>query len=141
MDNLEKLARELGKAIQSDERYVKFIEAGKTNDADTELGALMSKINLIQVSYQQEASKENPDEGKMKAYDEEFRGVYTEIMQNENMRNYQLAAKEFDDALNYVIGIIHLCAQGDDPDTCDPTAHDGCDCGDCHTCGGCDHEH
>ncbi len=140
MDKLEKLARELGKELQADERYLKFVDAGKVNDADTNLAELMSKIQLIQMSYQQEAQKENPDEGKMKAYDEEFRGIYADIMQNENMRNYQLAAKEFDDLIGYITGIIHLCAQGDDPETCDPTAH-SCGHEDCDSCGGCGHEH
>ena len=77
--SIEKLTRELGKAIQQDERYLAMRKAVEANEQDTALNELMSKIQLIQVSYQHEASKENPDEGKMKAYDEEFRGVYSEI--------------------------------------------------------------
>lgn len=142
MDNLEKLTRELGAEIQKDERYKKFIAAKEANDKDTALGELMGKIQLIQISYQHEAAKENADEGKLKAYDEEFRGVYTEIMQNPNMRNYEMARKDIDDMMNYLTGILALCVNGDDPATCDPTAHDeGCS-GDCSCCGGdCDHNH
>jgi hypothetical protein len=100
----------------------------------------MSKIQLIQVSYQHEASKENPDEGKMKAYDEEFRGVYSEIMMNENMRNYEMARKELDDLMNYLTGILAMCVNGDDPETCDPTAHQcSGDCSGCHS--DCGHDH
>ena len=136
--SLEKLTRELGKAIQQDERYLAMQKAIEANEKDTALNELMSKIQLIQVSYQHEASKENPDEGKMKAYDEEFRGVYSEIMMNENMRNYEMARKELDDLMNYLTGILAMCVNGDDPDTCDPTAHQcggdcsgcSCDCGD-----------
>ena len=139
---IEKLTRELGKAIQQDDRYLALQRAIEANEKDTALNELMSKIQLIQVSYQHEASKEEPDEGKMKAYDEEFRGVYSQIMQNENMRNYEIARKEIDDMMNYLTGILAMCINGDDPDTCDPTAHS---CGsDCSSCGcdcegGCSH--
>lgn len=136
--SLEKLTRELGKAIQQDERYLTMQKAIEANEKDTALNELMSKIQLIQVSYQHEASKEDPNEEKMKAYDEEFRGVYAEIMANENMRNYEVARKDIDDLMNFLTGILAMCVNGDDPDTCDPTAHScggdcgscGCDCGD-----------
>ena len=141
--SLEKLTRELGKAIQQDERYLAMQKAIEANEKDTALNELMSKIQLIQVSYQHEASKEQPDEGKMQAYDEEFRGVYTEIMMNENMRNYEMARKDIDDLMNFLTGILAMCVNGDDPDTCDPTAHScGGDCSGCHCdCGdeGCNH--
>lgn len=141
--SLEKLTRELGKAIQQDERYLAMQKAIEANEKDTALNELMSKIQLIQVSYQHEASKEEPDEGKMKAYDEEFRGVYTEIMMNPNMQAYEKARKDIDDMMNYLTGILAMCVNGDDPDTCDPTAHQcGGDCSGCSCdCGdeGCNH--
>ncbi len=136
--SLEKLTRELGKAIQQDERYLAMQKAIEANEKDTALNELMSKIQLIQVSYQHEASKEEPNEEKMKAYDEEFRGVYTEIMMNPNMQAYEKARQEIDELMNYLTGILAMCVNGDDPDTCDPKAHScggdcgscGCDCGD-----------
>ena len=141
--SLEKLTRELGKAIQQDERYLAMQKAIEANEKDTALNELMSKIQLIQVSYQHEASKEEPDEGKMKAYDEEFRGVYTEIMMNPNMQAYEKARQDIDELMNYLTGILAMCVNGDDPDTCDPTAHQcGGDCSGCHCdCGdeGCSH--
>lgn len=141
--SLEKLTRELGKAIQQDERYLAMQKAIEANEKDTALNELMSKIQLIQVSYQHEASKEDPDEGKMKAYDEEFRGVYTEIMMNPNMQAYEKARQDIDELMNYLTGILAMCVNGDDPDTCDPKEHQcGGDCSGCHCdCGdeGCSH--
>ena len=58
-------ARELGKAIQLDERYKAFQEAQKANEGDIELNGLIGKLNLIQLSYQNEASKEEPDQNKI----------------------------------------------------------------------------
>ena len=141
--SLEKLTRELGKAIQQDERYLAMQKAIEANEKDTALNELMSKIQLIQVSYQHEASKEEPNEEKMKAYDEEFRGVYTEIMMNPNMQAYEKARQDIDELMNYLTGILAMCVNGDDPDTCDPKAHQcGGDCSGCHCdCGdaGCNH--
>ncbi len=141
--SLEKLTRELGKAIQQDERYSALQKAIEANEKDTALNELMSKIQLIQVSAQHEASKENPDEGKMQAYNEEFRGVYTEIMMNPNMQAYEKARQDIDELMNYLTGILAMCVNGDDPDTCDPKAHQcGGDCSGCHCdCGdeGCSH--
>lgn len=141
--SLEKLTRELGKAIQQDERYSALQKAIEANEKDTALNELMSKIQLIQVSAQHEASKENPDEGKMQAYNEEFRGVYTEIMMNPNMQAYEKARQDMDELMNFLTGILAMCVNGDDPDTCDPTAHQcGGDCSGCHCdCGdeGCNH--
>ncbi len=141
--SLEKLTRELGKAIQQDERYLAMQKAIEANEKDTALNELMGKIQLIQVSAQHEASKENPDEGKMQAYNEEFRGVYTEIMMNPNMQAYEKARKDIDELMNFLTGILAMCVNGDDPDTCDPTAHQcGGDCSGCSCdCGeeGCNH--
>ena len=65
---LEKLARQLGAAIQQDKVYLDFEAARKANDADEELNALMGKIRLIQLSYQQEGipGRVYTDYGKQK---------------------------------------------------------------------------
>lgn len=141
--SLEKLTRELGKAIQQDERYLAMQKAIEANEKDNALNELMSKIQLIQVSAQHEASKAEPDEGKMQAYNEEFQGVYTEIMMNPNMQAYEKARRDIDELMNFLTGILAMCVNGDDPDTCDPKAHQcGGDCSGCHCdCGdeGCNH--
>jgi len=132
--DLEKMARELGKAIQQDERYIKYVKAREANDADTELNDLMGKIQLIHASYQHEASKEDVNEQKLEAYDKEFNEVYTLIMGNKNMQPYEEAHKEIDEMMKYLTGILTLCVCGEDPDTCDPNAHAGCN-GNCSSCG------
>ena len=83
---LEKLARQLGAAIQQDKLYLDYNEAMKANEADSELNELMGKIRLLQMSYQQEASKEAPDEAKLNSFNQEFQGLYTQIMGNKNTR-------------------------------------------------------
>lgn len=132
---LEKLARQLGAAIQQDKVYLDFEAARKANDADEELNALMGKIRLIQLSYQQEAGKEEPDEAQMEGFNKEFQGVYTQIMANKNMQKFEEARQAVDEMMNYLTGILAMCVNGEDPETCDPTAHN---CGgECSSCSGC----
>ena len=132
--NLEKMARELGAAIQQDERYINYVKAREANEADTELNELMGKIQLIHASYQHEAAKEDSNDQKLEAYDKEFNEVYTLIMGNKNMQAYEAAHKEIDEMMKYLTGILTLCVCGEDPETCDPNAHAGCN-GNCASCG------
>ena len=105
---LEKMARQLGAAIQQDEAYLNFEKARLANEADKELNDLMGKIRLIQMSYQVEAAKDEPDEDKMNGFNQEFQGVYSQIMANKNMQEYEKARQAVDDMMNYITGILGL---------------------------------
>lgn len=137
MDVIE-LTRQLGAAIQKDERYLAFHEARRVNEADTDLNDLINKIQLIHMSYQHEAAKDDANEEKLQAYDKEFSEVYAAVMANENMQKYEAARKAVDDMMNYLTQILAMCVQGEDPVTCDPAAAHEHNCsGECSSCGGC----
>ncbi len=133
-----KLTRELGAAIQQDERYLAFVAARKANDDDKELNALIGKLNLVQMNYKNESEKDTPDNAKLESLDEEFRKLYGEIMLNGNMRKFEEAKQGVDDMMNYLIQILSLCVNGEDPATCEPQSEEEGGCtGNCGTCGGC----
>lgn len=136
---LEKLARQLGAAIQQDKVYLDFQEAMKKNEEDAALNELMGKIKLLQMSYQHEASQETPDEKKLEQYSKEFQGLYEQVIVNENMKAFEEARQAVDEMMNYLTGILALCVNGEDPETCDPHAHvHDHECGgECSSCGGC----
>lgn len=133
---LEKLARQLGAAIQQDKVYLDYEEARKANDADDELNELMGKVRLIQMSYQHEASAEVPDEAKLESYNQEFQGLYNQIMANPNMQSFETARQAVDEMMNYLTGILAMCVNGEDPETCDPKEHEHECGGECSSCGG-----
>ena len=135
MDVIE-LTRQLGAAIQKDERYLAFHEARRTNEADTDLNDLINKIQLIHMSYQHEAAKDDANEEKLAAYDKEFSEVYQAVMANENMQKYEAARHAVDDMMNEITAILSLCVQGEDPETCQPQEEHHCS-GECGSCGGC----
>ena len=133
MDVVEK-ARELGKVIQQDARYLAYMEARKVNEADGELNALIEKLNRIQLAYQEEDGKAAPDETVKAGYDRAFRETYALVMQNPNMAAYQEAKADVDDMMNYLMRLLALCVNGEDPDTCEVPE----DCtGNCSGCAGC----
>lgn len=133
-----KLTRELGAAIQQDERYLAFTKAREDNEKDEALNDLMSKIQMVQMNYQLEASKEEPDSEKMQSFEAEFNGLYEQFMSNEKMQAYDKARTEVDEMMNYIMQILGLCVNGADPATCEPEkAHDHECGGSCSSCSGC----
>ena len=132
------LARQLGAEIQKDERYLAFAAAKEANEKDEALNALMGEIQMIQMNYQMEASKETPDSAKMQEFEAEFNAKYEAFMANENMQKYDEARAEVDSMMNYIMQILGLCVNGADPATCEPEQqHDhSCD-GSCSSCSGC----
>ena len=136
MDVIE-ITRQLGEVIQQDDKYIAFMEAKKANEEDMALNALIGKLNLVQMAYQNESGKEAPDEQKLSDMDKEFQSLYGEIMLNENMKRYEEKKQELDDMMNYLIGILSQCVNGADPATCEPVSADGECTGSCSTCGGC----
>ncbi|MBR2590925.1 MAG: YlbF family regulator [Clostridia bacterium] len=136
MADVIKIARELGAALQEDERYKALMQARKVNDEDEALQNLIGEFNMIMLKAQQEAEKEDKDEAKMQVYNQQYMDAYQKIMENENMRAYQAAQTELESVVNTVNGIIAMSLNGEDPMTCDPDAqnctHDCSSCGGCH---------
>lgn len=132
-----KLTRELGAAIQQDERYVNFAKVREANEKDEELLDLMGQIQLLQMNYQREASSENPDKDKMNGFEKDFNELYGKFMANDKMVAYEKARAEIDDLMNYIMQILGLCVNGADPATCEPECDHDCDGSCCSDCSGC----
>ncbi len=130
-----KAARELGKAIQADERYIEYNKAKLANDADKELQDLIGEFNLKrqQVGLEMSKSPEEQNKERLDEANKEMQRLYTLIMSNEHMADYTMAKQGMDKLVSEVNSIISLCVNGEDPDTCDYTACTGS----CATCGGC----
>lgn len=133
MDVIE-LTRELGKAIQQDDRFIAYNLAKQANDNDQELNADIEKFSALRLDLTNAMSCEDKDTDKIKQLDEDIKSLYQKIMSNKNMLVFQGAQKALEDLVNNINQIISLCANGEDPDTCQPST--GCS-GSCSTCGGC----
>lgn len=134
--NLIEMAKALGKALQTDERYLAFRKAADDNDNDKELQDKIGKFNLLRLDLDNEHSKNEPDVQRMEALKTQAQTLYGEIMQTESMMAYQAARAEFEQLLDGINRIIAMSAAGQDPDSYDPTAQTSCS-GNCGSCGGC----
>lgn len=128
------MTRELGKALQQDDRYIAYTLAKQANDDDTVLQADIEKFTALRNELNTAMSGENPDSEKLKELDEEIKAVYKKIMSNPNMFVFNSAQNALESLVNNINQIISMCANGEDPDTCQPSS--GCS-GSCAGCGGC----
>ena len=134
MDIIE-VTRELGRKLQAEESYIAMRAAQQACDEDKQLQECIGEFNLKRMAINNEAQKEDRSEETLQRLNGEFREVYGQIMENGNMQRYNAAKTEFDALLQRITGIIGLCADGEDPETCD---YDAANCGgDCSSCAGC----
>lgn len=128
------MTRELGKAIQQDDRYIAYSLAKQVNDGDKELQADITEFEGLRNDMRDAMSGENPDFDRINAIDKETKNLYNKIMSNPNMIAFSSAQTALEELVTNINQIISLCANGEDPDTCEPPK--GCS-GNCSACGGC----
>ena len=133
MDIIE-MTRELGKALQNDDRFTAYMLAKQVNDNDTELQDLINGFENMRLQLNEELAKDDKNTDRIKELDEGIKSNYKKIMSNKNMIVFTAAQGALEALVNNMNQIITLCANGEDPDTCQPST--GCS-GSCATCGGC----
>lgn len=134
MDVIE-MTRELGKALQQDDRYIAYSLAKQVNDNDKVLQEDIERFSALRTELNEVMSRKNPETEKLKELDTDIKAVYQKIMSNQNMIVFTAAQKNLESLVTNINQIISLCANGEDPDTCQPP-ESNCT-GSCATCGGC----
>ena len=129
-----RMTRELGKELQKDERYIAYMKAKTSNDNDEKLQNMIHEFEMKRMEISMESGKKDKDDSRIDTLNNELQNLYAEIMQNENMVEFSVKRDEMDNLLSQINTIITMCANGEDPDTCE-TTH-SCS-GDCGSCGGC----
>lgn len=130
------MARELGKEIQKDERYVEFDKARKESDTNKELQDLIADFNLQRIAISREGGKDDRDEEKMQEMNEKLRECYESVMGHPAMLAYNEAKEAMDMMLQRISAIINAAAEGQDPDLADYNPS-SCSSGGCSSCSGC----
>lgn len=135
MEALLEMAKELGHALQQDDRFVRVQMAQAAADEDEALQALIGEFNLKRMAINAEAEKgeAEQDEAKLRTLNEELRAVYARVMANESMEAYNAAKTELDKVTNGIGAILNMAAQGLNPDEYEEHSCGG----NCSSCGGC----
>ena len=133
MDIME-MTRELGKALQNDDRYIAYSLSKQACDNDEELQKQISSFDDLRSQLNTEIIKEDKDTDKIKELDQSIKDTYQKIMSNRNMVVFTGAQSALESLVSNINQIITLCANGEDPATCEPSTGSS---GSCATCGGC----
>ncbi len=128
------MARELGAALQQSDEYTAYNVAKNAADGDEVLQEMIGEFNLKKLSLSTEVQKEEKDQKKLAALNEEVRSLYGRIMAHPTMAAYNTTKEELDRLLNFIQQIIVYSANGEDPATIEEETSCG---GDCSGCCGC----
>jgi cell fate (sporulation/competence/biofilm development) regulator YlbF (YheA/YmcA/DUF963 family) len=128
-----KMARELGAAIQADERYTFFMDVKTAMDNDETLQNKIGAFNLERMNLDNELMKDDKNNEVVKALNDNIKTLYNDIMTDKNMQKYDEAKGALTELISQINAVIDASVSGNDPLTCDLTSctHD------CSTCGGC----
>lgn len=127
-------ARQLGKVLQEDERYIRYAKAMLETEKNEELQKKIGEFNLTRMNLDKELSKgEEKNEEEIRQLNTKLREIYDDVMHDPAMAEFNDAKTEVDGILNDINAIINMSVQGADPETCELG---GCT-GDCSSCGGC----
>ncbi len=126
------MARELGAALQQSDEYTAYNVAKNAADGDEVLQEMIGEFNLKKLSLSTEVQKEEKDQKKLAALNEEVRSLYGRIMAHPTMAAYNTTKEELDRLLNFIQQIIVYSANGEDPATIEEETSCGGDCSGCH---------
>ncbi|MBQ9673776.1 MAG: YlbF family regulator [Ruminococcus sp.] len=129
------LARQMGELIQQENCYKRLEAARIASDEDAELQKLFNEFNDSRMTLNEETMKKDRDQDKIQEYNNKIREIYSVIMNNEHMVEYNQAKTELDQLLDRVNAIINQSAQGEDPQTTDLRASCHGECSGCAGCG------
>lgn len=127
-------ARQLGKAIQESDLYVKLNLLQQRCDEDQELQQMIGDFNLKRINLNNEINKPEKNQEAIDEQNREVRKLYGEIMVNDNMAAYNEAKTNLDKTLDFALQIMRKSVDGQDPDTIEPQSECG---GSCDSCAGC----
>lgn len=127
------LTRELGKAIQQDERYLNLVKAKELNDADQDLQKQIAEFNELRIELNKEISKEEKDNDKLTQLDKDIQGVFAEIMKNDNMVKFNQAKEEIDKMMKFINAILMGTMNGENPEEIEEHQCTG-SCSSCSSC-------
>ncbi len=122
------MARELGAALQQSDEYTAYNVAKNAADGDEVLQEMIGEFNLKKLSLSTEVQKEEKDQKKLAALNEEVRSLYGRIMAHPTMAAYNTTKEELDRLLNFIQQIIVYSANGEDPATIEEETSCGGDC-------------
>lgn len=130
MNDLKKLAHELGEAIEASEQFKKYNEAKALQETDSELQMFIGEYNLRRMQLMQELQKDaaEQDEEAMNKMRDTMNEAYNKVINHPVMKQFSEASEALQEIVNEIYQIINFHVTGEEPHSCG---------GNCSSCGGC----
>ncbi len=130
MTDLNKLAHELGEAIEASEEFKKYNEAKALQETDSELQMYIGEYNLRRMQLMNELQKEAEDqeEEMLNSMRDTMNSAYDKVMSHPVMKQFSDASEALQELVNSVYQIINFHVTGEQPNSCS---------GNCSGCSGC----
>ena len=133
MDIVE-LARDLGKKIQEDERFIAMRVASQQCDADETLQNMIGELTSSAWRSTTKRRRKTAARTSSVSTTTSCARSMPRSCRTRTWRPYTAAKNELDALVQRVTTVITMSADGEDPDTCDC---ESCGCsGNCSSCGG-----
>ena len=128
-------AREMGREIQKDERYIKATADAAAVNASAELKEKVDRFQEMRARMEalMQSSVPGLEDKEVYELDEKMHALYNEINAHPLMAAYQESRKEFEALINHLTHIITGSANGENPDEIEESSCTGS----CSSCGGC----
>jgi len=133
MDLIE-MARELGRALQQDERYRRAAADADVVNTSDELREMVGEYEELRGQMEVLAAADSSKNAELiKEIDGQMNRQFEAINAHPLMAQYEVSRHELEHLVNYVLRIVTGAANGEDPDE---IGEEACT-GSCSTCGGC----
>ena len=129
--------RLLAKKLQQDDRFIYLEQVKKKMDMDQELQEQIQRFNTLQYEYRVEIVKDDNEknDAKLQQINKDMISVYSDIMANEFMMEYNECKTEVDKVAQLIQAIVSAAVNGGDPMIVE-VPEGGCT-GSCSSCSGC----
>lgn len=135
MTDVITMARELGKALQKDDRYLAMMASNAAVENNAQLQQQIAKFTELRAQIDSELTKPEKERADVAALNAELRELFEKIMASPQMNLYNSAKAEMELLLSFINQIISGSANGEDPDLIEQPGG-GCG-GSCFSCKGC----
>jgi len=134
MDKVIEAARELGRVLQADERYIRYNVIQQQNDEDEGLQKTIAEFTAKRETLQEELQKDDRDNEAIAKLNDEVKAMYGKIFEHPNMIAFSQAREELQQLITFANQIFTGSAGGENPD--DIQFQESCG-GSCSSCSGC----
>ncbi len=133
MEEIIKLAQELGQAIADSEEIKFFREMEKIYYEDKTAQAVMQEYEDTRAKMTVKAKETGMTPESLALFQTEMKNSMDKLMANKTVKEYLEAKSNFNDIIKRVNAIISFCIQGEEQEL----AQEGGCTGNCGSCGGC----